>query len=423
MKTDNIFDLMYDDPDGIDRKVTGKTGVSIDNVQRLVNRKTGAETKAPKKKHSRRKLAAALIAAALSVVILCSTATATGLMDTVFGGKVEVKTDSITITATPVEVESDDLNIVLDGITGDTEEVYATFTITKKDGSNFIDGINDVSNTEINNNFRDKCELKVYTASAEDEKLQRNSQYGIVYTLVDSKTINAFISVNKDLTPLDIISVSNSCIVAKRYIKTVHQFDCEEFYEKMDDTHYFFNDENKKEYIDQLIEEYKPHFNENEKVGFDSERCAVIVYEEYTIPLKYNITFTAGFSGKSIDLISEPIYVKGDDWGFIITRVTASNTGMWIYAEEGEGYEYKPLFAEDYLTLNLKDGKTVKADMYFGGAPYDPQLGYNDGTKGEFKYSFGYRQEGIVGMTYTPVDPTEIESIVVGGVIVELNTK
>lgn len=417
MKTDNIFDLMYDDPDNNERTGTeNKTIADSGSVESLVMKKITTSGHLTMKKRRGRKLTAAFIAAALSVGILCTTVAATGLMDNIFGGRVEVKSESIPVTAPMLDVKSDDLDIVLDGMTGDDENIFAILTITKKDGSNFLESAEDI---EIKSEEHENRDFVIKTASSSDKQFVINSQSEVDYGLENEKTISAFLMIHKEKPDENSILISEKEIKARRLVKILYQAQPEQ----REDGSLFYSYRNNKELMEKYIEDYKPQLKENEIVVFDGERCAVCVFEEYMIPLEYEASFKSDISGESKELLGESVSVSTDNGSFVLTGLTATRTGLRLRAESVIGSD-NPLLSGCSLIVNLKDGSSINADYYtsFSKTFNTKELNNEKGVTLDLFYLFTER-DNTYGIKFTPIDPKEIVSVTIGGETIEPDNK
>jgi len=145
-KTRNIFNYMLNEPENIDEKtIYENTGVNADNVKELVMNKIH-ESKSADKKNRKKKITFTLIAAAAAVAVLGTTAAATGSFNSVFGELLAGEMKGGMYAGGNVQVQSDDLDINFKGIAGDKHEVYGMMTITKKDGSAFVENTDEYEN-------------------------------------------------------------------------------------------------------------------------------------------------------------------------------------------------------------------------------------------------------------------------------------
>ena len=126
-KTKNIFNYMLTDPENIDEKtIYEETGVNTDNVKALVMDKIHENKTTSLKKNHKKRWTISLIAAAAAVAVVGTTAAATGSFNSTFGQWF-------------AGFESEKLNCNFKGIAGDKSEVYAVMSLTKKDGSKFVE--------------------------------------------------------------------------------------------------------------------------------------------------------------------------------------------------------------------------------------------------------------------------------------------
>ena len=194
-KTRNIFNYMLNEPENIDEKtIYENTGVNADNVKELVMNKIH-ESKSANKKNRKKKITFTLIAAAAAVAVLGTTAAATGSFNSVFGEMLAGEMKGGMYAGGNVQVQSDDLDIDFKGIAGDKHEVYGMMTITKKDGSAFVENTDDYFfGYEA---FNEKVDCKLSPMNQLIGKLwyfgQELQGGDITYTFKDANTVNAVI--------------------------------------------------------------------------------------------------------------------------------------------------------------------------------------------------------------------------------------
>ena len=197
-KTRNIFNYMLNDPENIDEKtIYENTGVNADNVKEIVMNQIH-EGKSADKKNRKQKVTFTLIAVAAAVAVLGTTAAATGSFNSVFGELLAGEMKGGMYAGGNVQVQSDDLDINFKGIAGDKHEVYGMMTITKKDGSAFVENTDEYFFAPYDLTSWDKVECILSPMNQLIGKLwyfgQECSNGDITYRFEDEKTINAVIS-------------------------------------------------------------------------------------------------------------------------------------------------------------------------------------------------------------------------------------
>ena len=194
MKTNNIFDYLKTDPENIDEAtIYENTGVDKKNVREIVMKKVH-ESAAPKK-NKRKTITISLIAAAAAVAVLGTTAAATGSFHAVFGEWFAGEMQGGMYAGGHVQSSSNDLNVDFKGVVGDKHDAYGMMTITKKDGSAFVENTDDYFIGSSMSSDTVDC-----TISAWDQMMdklmyyQQEMRYGEVgYDLADANTINAYV--------------------------------------------------------------------------------------------------------------------------------------------------------------------------------------------------------------------------------------
>ena len=151
-QTKNIFNYLQTDPENIDEKtIYENTGVNPDNVKELVMNKIH-ESKSVKK-NTGKIIRFTLIAAAAAAILGTSVAAAAGTFNPVFGQLFAGEAPNGAYTGGNVKVNSNDLDIDFAGVLGDANTAYSMMTITKKDGSAFVENSKDVMIAMSYNNY------------------------------------------------------------------------------------------------------------------------------------------------------------------------------------------------------------------------------------------------------------------------------
>ena len=285
MKTDNIFDLLVIDNETFStEEIIMPEGVSAGNIKSLVFDRLNGKVSDKRRK----KTYIIMIAAAILAGTIFTTAAATGAFNNIFGNNVVMQSESITVMTVPFDVESDELNIVCDGLTGDEDNVFVAYTITKKDGSPFVNSADGLS---VRNFGDDLTHQKIKISTSKESKTYSMCHSGnITYTFTDERTISAFAYIQQSNICKRKITLSEQEVFAYRFVREIY---------KPEEPNENFSDELIQKYTD----EYKPQLKENEVIRFDPERRAVCIFERYEIPLEYEASFI-------IDDLSEMICLK-----------------------------------------------------------------------------------------------------------------
>ena len=383
MKTDNIFDLLViDDETFSTEEITMPEGVSAGNIKSLVFDRLSGKTSSKR----RRKPYIIMIAAAILAVTIFTTAAATGVV---------IQSESIPVTTVPFDVESDELNIVCDGLTGDEDNVFVAYTITKKDGSPFDNSADGLS---VRNLGDDLTHQKIKISTSKDSKTYSVCRSGnIKYAFTDERTISAFAYIQQSNICKRKITLSEQDVFAYRFVRKINTS------EESNDS---FGDELIQKYTD----EYKTQLKENEVIRFDPERRAVCIFERHEIPLDYEASFIIDDLSERKPLISEPTAIVIDGQEYNITEITCGGCSINLSAELGSEHTFKPLLKD--IAIELNNGTVLNAELYSGGNPYNSSNACNDTAVFSGKYILCERSNGF---RFTPADPKDIRSITIGG--------
>ena len=392
MKTDNIFDLLVIDDETFNTKeISMPEGVSAVNIKSLVFDRLSGKTSSKR----RRKPYIIMIAAAILAVTIFTTAAATGAFNNIFGNNVVIQSESITVTTVPFDVESDELNIVCDGLTGDEENVFVAYTITKKDGSPFDNSADGLSVRNLGDDLTDQ---KIKISTSEKSRTYSVCHSGnITYTFTDERTISAFAYIQQSNICKRKITLSEQEVFAYRFVREIY---------KPEESNGSFSDELIQKYMD----EYKTQLKENEVIRFDPEHRAVCIFERYEIPLDYEASFVIDDLSERKPLISEPTAIVIDGQACNITEITCGGCSISLSSELDSEHNLKPLLKD--IAIELKNGTVLNAEFYSGGNPYNSSNACNDTAVFSGKYILCERSNGF---RFTPADPKDIRSITIGG--------
>lgn len=392
MKTDNIFDLLViDDETFSTEEITMPEGVSAGNIKSLVFDRLSGKTSSKR----RRKPYIIMIAAAILAGTLFTTAAATGAFNNIFRNNVVMQSESIPVITVLFDVESDELNIVCDGLTGDEDNVFVAYTITKKDGSPFVNSADGLS---VRNFGDDLTHQKIKISTSKESKTysvchSRN----ITYTFTDERTISAFAYIQESNLCKRKITLSEQEVFAYRFVREIY---------KPEEPNENFSDELIQKYTD----EYKTQLKENEVICFDPEHRAVCIFERYEIPLDYEASFVIDDLSERKPLISEPTAIVIDGQEYNITEITCGGCSISLSAELGSELTFKPLLND--IAIELNNGTILNAELYSGGNPCNSSNGCSDTAVFSGKYILCERNNGF---RFTPADPKDIRSITIGG--------
>ncbi len=402
MKTNELFDRMLYDMEQLDEGTIVDTETDHpENIIALVKQRMAEDTQKPARKRSRKKAVISLIAAALVSVVIGTTAIATGLFRTVFDGKIIDENPNASVVNVPINFESDDVDMVCNGISSDPHNVFASFIITKKDGSSFVENADDMFIPH--NSWEEEPgeqSVRCPTAVISDTKYSYSGY--IDYRFKDEKTLEAFLSYNchgYDISGKP-ITMKEGKIYAYRIKDIIYQAEGE----STPDGGHFYNYKENKQMLDQIAEEYRPKLKEGEAIRFYDEELALCVVDRVELKMNFTGSFTVDTDAVSRKLIDTPTKVSLNDKPCTLTEITAENYLLQIKADCSEDKELGRYFATN-LTVELKDGTVITAEMRSYGAVNDssPEQGMVTAT-----YMFADRNEEF---QFINVDPDDIVSI------------
>lgn len=196
-KTKNIFNYMLTDPENIDEKtIYEETGVNTDNVKALVMDKIHENKTTSLKKNHKKRWTISLIAAAVAVAVVGTTAAATGSFNSTFGQWFAGDMEGGMYAGGNVQFESEKLNCNFKGIAGDKSEVYAVMSLTKKDGSKFVENTDEYF--ALGSSYTENIDC---TISLQDQIADKMWYFGqemrggsVYYQLADENTMDVIIN-------------------------------------------------------------------------------------------------------------------------------------------------------------------------------------------------------------------------------------
>ena len=309
-KTNNIFNYMLNDPENIDEKtVYENTGVQIENVKKLVMNMVH-EGKTTHKKNKGKVIKFTLIAAAAAAVLGTSVAAATGSFNSVFGELLAGEMHGGMYAGGNVQVQSDELDIDFKGIAGDKHEVYGMMTITKKDGSAFVENADDYF-FGYTSSPNDKVDCILSPMNQLIGKLwyfgQEMQGGNITYTFKDNNTINAVISYGSEYNIIGETLTVNESKPLFYHVDKVLCTDEEigEFFSNIDEN----TDMSQAPYLI-AQREYESTLTDNQLLTFDGKGNFVIASEypfefDYDLSVKLNYKDTTKYlneaKGKTVN--------------------------------------------------------------------------------------------------------------------------
>lgn len=396
MKTDNIFDLLLQDTENLPiNSVSESTDADYSRIKKLTMKKLHCESTTKNRKGKKRIIA--VIAAALSAVIIGTTAAATGAFDDLFNNK--IKTQDTEGYYTPVNITgvSDKYNVVCSAVTGDEHFAYTNLTITKKDGGAFI---NNTDNVFLQNDTGDQEAFKIEcTGNDEDGTGDRY----ISYSFEDNKTINAFVYFRK--TSRNIIGQT---LQIKNY--TVYANAIDSYVQEIDDL--FTSGNYTNEAFDELYEKYSSNLREDQKLMFhysEPGKPAGVIVTRIPIDLSFSIEIPLVQQSNTYQLdLSDSKTIDYNGSNFELNSITVSPFSMIISGISAYSRPVREIGLSgglENIKIETENGETVNCCFY--GCNSDKETG-------EFVIAVDFNESPHGGGKVCTIDPTKIKAIYMG---------
>ncbi len=440
-QTKNIFNYLQTDPENIDEKtIYENTGINPDNVKELVMNKIHESKSA--KKNTGKIIRFTLIAAAAAAILGTSVAAASGTFNPVFGQLFAGEAPNGAYTGGNVKVNSNDLDIDFAGVLGDANTAYSMMTITKKDGSAFVENSKDVimamsyndyciSNVHIVEGTEYDSPVKVSHSLLENVFGDNRNHHGqIFYSFEDDNTITAEVSLNEKNLIGSTMKINESRLMVWREDEVIFDKAALEKAQKLSE------EEFEKEFGDNLLEaarkEYEKRtghalaenqqvmygFNENGYLLDDEGHLHSIIVAHYdTIDFKYDISVKLNYKDTSVsfdDMIGKELNWNDHEQKITFFEVTpfklTIETEFHYETPDDFDYESDESWLKDEsewnnLTITLENGQTYYAENTGAGEEMT-----NTDTrmfKGYFEYSVFRDSNGNSAM----INPSKIVSI------------
>ncbi len=393
MKTDNIFDLLLQDTENLPAEsIIESVDVDYSRIKKLTMKKFHGEKTAKNRKGKKRIIA--VIAAALSAVIIGTTAAATGAFDNLFNNK--IKTQDTEGYYTPVNIigVSEKYNVVCSAVTGDEHFAYTNLTITKKDGGEFV---NSTDNVFLQNEIGDQDAFDIeYTGDGTGDEY-------ISYSFEDKKTINAFVYFRKSSQ-----SIIGQTLIIKNH--TVYANIIDSYVQEIDDL--FASGNYTNEAYDALYEKYSSNLREDQKLMqhySESGKPTNVIVTRIPIDLSFTIDIPLVHESNTHKLdLPESRTIDHNGINFELTSITASPFSIII---EGTSPYSRPVKEIGYsgglenIKVETENGKIVNCCFY--GCNSDKETG-------EFVIAVDYNERTHGGGKVCTIDPTKIKAIYMG---------
>lgn len=428
MKTDNIFDMIYLTDDGIDEKtVCEQLPVSSDRVKALVSERIATPVKEVKRPHKKR-IVIGLLAAAVTSALFINAAAISNSFKAVFENKIIPAAEEPLLRGADIEGESDNVNIVCDGISGDKNIILASFTITKKDGTDFVD---DISGRYINTYpGEEDVNTQNFSCTKDPDEAPgkfRSLSEKIDYEFEDAGTIRAFMHYYRESNRVNdqTLSFEDGNIYIYRVIQDSGLYEL-----PYDDTRMLYNYMEHEDDIEAAKAQNAYLLKDDQTFRFDHYTHQLCIVERKVIPLNYKVSFKADLPEKEKTLVDTPTKAVFENDNTEIRKITSGAYNMAVtinYCNYPEGLYYADnetkisyaakadlnhlFYYPKILDVELKNGETIMAE-FSEGPRFD-----GDNTI-SLKYQFARRDSGSMkdnGFRFVQIDPNDIISISYNG--------
>lgn len=412
MRTDNIFDYLESENTINNSSIIEDTGVRTDNVLRLVKEKldeeNGKENVIPI--HGKAKTAriiAAVIAAAIAVTAV--TAQALGSFKDTFGDFLIGESPDGIYSGDNLSIESETSNIEFLGIAGDINTAAAAMRITKPDGSDFVD---DIENTWISSSSSSDGQSTfngniigeiTYTRSKWSELTERDyvvSWFGFYFE--DTSAISAYILSNGDEG-----GIKGETMTAE--ISGLSAYTCKEilydFSENYDKNEYM---EDFNENLIALVQEYGFEENDGKRLMINPETKDIVLAEETPLDIEFKLSVTMNYKTSSRTVDAGSISELCSYWTAGTLDIQPFTIILNAEMESSDSQSESGYYPEE-LKLTLSDESSVTA-----------YLQRTKDTDSKKTVTYRYYNDNGNGSRLRPItiDPDSVVSVEADGVII-----
>ena len=383
-KTKNIFNYMLTDPENIDEKtIYEETDVNTDNVKALVMDKIHENQTTSSKKNHKKRWTISLIAAAAAVAVVGTTAAATGSFNSTFGQWFAGETEGGMYAGGNVQFESEKLNCNFKGIAGDKSEVYAVMSLTKKDGSKFVENTNEYFAYSTIQNSNIDC-----TISLQDQIADKMWYFGqeirggeIYYQLDDENTMDVIIHygsqfniIGQTLTVnstnnLGIAHIDEIALTANEVKAYWNKW--EKLYEETSEIHEVTPEE---DIFYQTGSKYDGKLNENQMMSFTPKGDWAVV-TIIPIEMEYDLSVKLNYKDTTKNLpVADGLTVNIGNKDIPVEKIEAQPFELNIQLSKDISVETSSYGILNDVTVIMNDGKTYTSQVTYYKPSEDSSL-------------------------------------------------
>ena len=376
-KTRNIFDYMLTEPENIDEQtIYENTGVNKENVREILMQKINESktTSTSSKKSHKKRWTISLIAAAAAVAVVGTTAAATGSFNSTFGQWFAGDMEGGMYAGGQVQFESEKLNGDFKGIAGDKNDVYGLMTLTKKDGSKFVEntdeyfivGTDDNSNIDCTISLQDQIADKLWYFGQE----MRGGE--VYYQLRDENTIDVIVHYGSQFNIIgETLTVDKTGTVGLAHIDeialTADEVDAywdkwNKLYEETSEIHEITEEEN---IFVQTGIKYDGKLSENQTLAWTPNGDWAVVTVT-PIEMEYDLSVKLNYRDTTKNLpVADGLTVNIGNKDIPVEKIEAQPFELNIQLSKDIIVETSSYGILNDVTVTLNDGKTYTSQVTY----------------------------------------------------------
>lgn len=439
---ENAFDKIMESYD-LDGIVTEKV-VRSDAVKNAAFSQLGLGSK---KKKSNKKVFRLIAAAAAAAIIGTSVIAANPIKDA-FKGFIGIPDDVFVYAGDNVQVTSDKSNVELKGVVCEDTMLFATFEITKKDGTPFTD---DLSKSYIRsaNSKQSQKQAELFKAGGqkdnsllisddqqvffkelapnendtqeeyEDKLIWMNGR--ISYDFKDKNTVKGFLEYTNSYPKYDFQGKTIELSEGKIYVYT--RGECIYNYHEMNGTSKY-NYEVYKSQSEKVVEKYTPLLAENQIIDYEVETESFYITTMTEVDVDYKISFDVNYTPQNlvVDMdINNDFDIADAKMSFDSIEITPFRAtlkgiylGEWNFSKISGGTldEKNDVFYRyGGLDIVMKDGTVIRTDgMSLNSGRVDEKI------KDLVEFEISYNKFGDDDLNFTAINPENIKALYLCGV-------
>ena len=439
---ENAFDRIMENYE-LDSIVTEKV-VRSDAVRDGAFSQLGLGRK--KKKFNKRVIG--IIAAAAAVAVVGTSVIAVSPFKDAFKGFIGIPDEVFVYAGDNVQITSDKSNVDLKGVVCDDYMLFATFEITKKDGTPFTDDLSKSYIRSANSKQRQK-QVELFKAGGqkdnsllisddqqvffkelapnendtqeeyEDKLIWMNGR--ISYDFKDKNTVKGFLEYTNSYPKYDFQGKTIELSEGKIYVYT--RGECIYNYHEMNGTSKY-NYEVYKSQSEKVVEKYTPLLAENQIIDYEVETESFYITTMTEVDVDYKISFDVNYTPQNlvVDMdINNDFDIADAKMSFDSIEITPFRAtlkgiylGEWNFSKISGGTldEKNDVFYRyGGLDIVMKDGTVIRTDgMSLNSGRVDEKI------KDLVEFEISYNKFGDDDLNFTAINPENIKALYLCGV-------